>query len=135
MRLRQGIRLQTADNMNVRHLQKPPDLPFPVLHQMCGYNQQSRISAGLSQVGKRLHRFAKAHFIRQQRTIVLQQKTQAFLLKLHQFSMEQSIGRLCLQRILVASFPGQDMLSCLGHLRIPPFRIPDLQGITEHQPV
>ena len=82
----QGVGLEAADHMHrkgasVRAAHEARDLVFPVTKQVRRGHHQRRVRSRLRQHGQRLHRFAKAHLIGQQRPVRAQKKRQPLLLK------------------------------------------------------
>ena len=75
----QGVGLQAVDHMHpqgraVRLLYEAGDLVFPVAHQMGRGHHHGGIGPGLAQPRQRLHRFAQAHFVRQQAALAAQKE-------------------------------------------------------------
>ena len=138
----QGIGLEAADHMHrqeasVRAAHEARDLVFPVAKQVRRGHHQRRIRARLRQHRKRLHRFAKAHLVGQQRPVRAQKKRQPLLLKGRQRAgKDRRAGLHALghpPRRLAAHhvFPrvGQRLLPAL------PVRGVHGQRIAKHQPV
>ncbi len=138
----QGVGLQAVDHMHpqgraVRLLYEAGDLVFPVAHQMGRGHHHGGIGPGLAQPRQRLHRFAQAHFVRQQAAVAAQQKRQPLLLKVSQLPLEYRGVGLHLFRHPLGQFLVNGVLPRFLQRGFPALPVGGLhqQGIAQHQPV